>query len=60
MYRLTTWVPKGIAGLIPQAKPRELGELFPEAQIVDLLVSYYLPEELRSSRYVQAPRANMV
>jgi hypothetical protein len=34
-YRLTTWVPRAIAGLIPEAEPRELSELLLEAQVVD-------------------------
>jgi hypothetical protein len=32
-YRLTTWVPCAIAGIILGAELRELNELLPEAQV---------------------------
>jgi hypothetical protein len=34
-YRSTTWVPRAIVVLIPEAEPSELSELLPEVQVVD-------------------------
>jgi hypothetical protein len=36
---LITWVPRAIAGLIPEAQPRKLSELWPEAQAVAIFIS---------------------